>query len=635
MQTTPPPAQTASDTSIPSIGRRFRINSFGLRLFLVIMGGALTGIGGMAFLFGETVKYQAEDQIRSTLDSKVSTIHEVTDQAENLAYGLNVSVSTLYVRRAETPGTYQELTRQLFQGRPEFVIGLGFGQKQYGILSAREWFFPYYQASAETAASLPQPSASETRQLTQTQPPEPRPEGRYTDQAEPTYFYPETDRYRDYFLPQANLWTTPYQRDRKLLLSYYSQIFDNQGVWLGTAVVDIDGTYLSTVLDEPVLRQGGQLMLLTKTGNVIANPAAPDELGTQTYEDIPELSALWAQMGSSDPAGFIEGETGYWAYTQIPEREWLMVAYVPYRVVFGQVMLITLGASTAVGLLLAGVVALAIRYLNRRLRPVLEECHRLSEVDDEMLKQLKNKDELEQLSISFFNLLEQLQLSQTRFRQEVVHSKEVEDQLKQAGAKVVNNQMRQQEEAQKLADVEAQLKAMTAQAETSQTRQQEAVQKLADVEAQLKAMTAQVETSQIRQQEVVQRLTAKLGTDPQKPPQEVAHLSEVVSVLAKEDLAVAELVDRDETDPVVAALNLLSHRLGSTFAQVLSVLNQVAQLRPTFTQVTQQIQAIEQGVMTTANAAHEQTTLVAEVQQWFEMTDDLSQVLAQQALMAN
>ncbi|MEM8810865.1 MAG: hypothetical protein AAGF01_33055, partial [Cyanobacteria bacterium P01_G01_bin.38] len=578
MQTTPPPAQTASDASMPVVGRRFRINSFGLRLFLVIMGGALTGIGGMAFLFGEKVKYQAEDQIKSTLNSKVSTIHEVTDQAENLAYGLNVSVSTLYIRRAETPGTYRELTRQLFQGRPEFVTGLGFGQKQYGILSEREWFFPYYQASAETAASLPQSSAPETGQLTQTQPPEPRPEGRYTDQAEPAYFYPETDRYRDYFLPQANLWTTPYQRDRKLLLSYYSQIFDNQGVWLGTAVVDIDGTYLSTVLDEPVLRQGGQLMLLTKTGDVIANPADPDALGTQTYEDIPELSALWAQMGASDPAGFIEGETGYWAYTQIPEREWLMVAYVPYRVVFGQVMLITLGASTAVGLLLAGVVALAIRYLNRRLRPVLEECHRLSEVDDEMLKQLNNKDELEQLSISFFNLLEQLQLSQTRFRQEVVHSKEVEDQLKQAGAKVATNQMRQQEEAQKLADVETQLKAMTAQAETSQMRQQETVQKLADVEAQLKAMTAQAETSQMRQQEVVQRLTEKLGADPQKPPQEVAHLSEVVSVLATEDLAVAESADRDEPDPVVAALNLLSHRLGSTFAQVLSVLNQVAQL---------------------------------------------------------
>ncbi|MEM8810745.1 MAG: methyl-accepting chemotaxis protein, partial [Cyanobacteria bacterium P01_G01_bin.38] len=104
---------------------------------------------------------------------------------------------------------------------------------------------------------------------------------------------------------------------------------------------------------------------------------------------------------------------------------------------------------------------------------------------------------------------------------------------------------------------------------------------------------------------------------------------------ATEDLAVAESADRDEPDPVVAALNLLSHRLGSTFAQVLSVLNQVAQLRPTFTQVTQQMQAIEQGVMTTANAAHEQTTLVAEVQQWIEMTDDLSQVLAQQALTAN
>ena len=395
------PIQTSKSDSKPVVRRRFRVNSFGLRLFLVIMGGAIVGMGGMAFLFGETVKYQAEDQIKSTLSNKVSTINDVVDQAETLAYGLNISVATLHVRRAETPETYQELTRQLFEGRPEFVNGLGFGQKEYGILPSQQWFFPYYQLSSSAI------SAAANTQSAETQPNETQADTRYVDQVAPQYFYPESERYQNYFLPQVNAWTTPYQSDRGVLLTYYSQIFDTQGQWLGTAVIDVDGTYLSTVLNEPVLRSGGELMLLTETGNVIANPSNPSQLGTQTYEDIPGLGDVWSQIDLRNP-GFIEGETGYWAYTQIPEQDWLMMAYVPYDVVFGQVTQITLGATAIVGLFLAGVVALTMRYLNRRLRSVLDECHRLSEIDDDMMKELQSKDELEQLSLSFFYLLEQL-----------------------------------------------------------------------------------------------------------------------------------------------------------------------------------------------------------------------------------
>ncbi|MEO1300542.1 MAG: hypothetical protein AAFW75_33210, partial [Cyanobacteria bacterium J06636_16] len=271
--------------------------------------------------------------------------------------------------------------------------GLGFGQAEYGVLPSQQWLFPYYHSAPSAIA----PADAE--------PAETQSEAIYVDQAAPENFYPETERYRDYFLPQTNLWTTPYQSDRGVLLTYYAQMFDPQGEWLGTAVIDVDGTYLSAVLDEPVLRDGGELLLLSTTGNVIANPANPSELGTQTYEDIPGLGEVWSQM-SSDAPGFLEGETGYWAYTQIPERDWVLWAYVPYNVVFGRVMLITLGATTVVGLLLAAMVALVLRYLKRRLQPALAECHRLSETDDAMLEKLQNKDEIDQLSASFFYLLE-------------------------------------------------------------------------------------------------------------------------------------------------------------------------------------------------------------------------------------
>ncbi|MEO0408380.1 MAG: methyl-accepting chemotaxis protein [Cyanobacteria bacterium P01_A01_bin.135] len=394
------PTHPENTTNLPASKRRFRINSLGTRLFLIITGGVLAGMGGMALLFGETVKYQAEDQIKSTLRNKVSTISDVIDQAETLAYGLNVSVTTLHVRQAETQGTYQELVRQLFQGRPEFVTGLGFGQSENGVLPSTQWLFPYYYA-APAAAPVSESSSSEEQ-------PASKAETLYIDQSEPEYFYPETARYRDYFLPQESRWTTPYQSDRGTLLTYYSQMFAPEGDWLGTVVIDVDGTYLSQVLNEPVLRDGGRLMLLSADGNVIANPSQSSDLGKQTYQDIPGLSEIWSEVGL-EPLGFLEGETGYWSYTQIPEKDWLLVAHVPYRIVFGRVMIITLGATTVVGLLLAGMVALVIRYLNRRLKPSLTLCQRLADMDSVMMEQLQDKDEIDQLSASFFYLLEQHQ----------------------------------------------------------------------------------------------------------------------------------------------------------------------------------------------------------------------------------
>lgn len=386
---------------LPITQRRFRFNSLGFRLFLVITGGVVAGMGGMSLLFGETVKFQAEDQIKSTLNNKVSTIEDVIAQAETLAYGLNVSVTTLHVRRAETPETYQELVRQLFQGRPEFVTGLGFGQSEYGVLPSQQWLFPYYYAVAAATSPSTTPAATEPSAATSS-------ELLYTDQATPENFYPETARYRDYFLPQENRWTTPYQSDRGVLLTYYSQIFGSQGNWLGTVVIDVDGTHLSTVLDEPVLRDGGGLILLSKAGDVIANPSNTGNLGTQTYKDIPGLEEIWPQI-DAETAGFLEAETGYWAYTSVPERDWLLLAHVPYKTVFGRVVLITLGATTTVGLLLAGMVALIIRYLNQRLQPALAECHRLSVAEGTTIEQLQNKDEIEQLSAAFFFLLERYQ----------------------------------------------------------------------------------------------------------------------------------------------------------------------------------------------------------------------------------
>ena len=311
-QESPPGAKKQSPKRI--LVRWLQLNTFGGRLFWMIMVGALTGVGGMAFLFSEMIKYQAEDQVRSTLDGQVNAIASVTTAAETLASGLGVSATTLHERQAQYADTYRELTLQLFERRPEFVTGLGVGQRENGILPNQPWLFPYYWVT---------PTADGTNS---DQP------VLYEDFADDEgEFYPDSDRYRDYFVSQTAVWTEPYQQETSRLLTYYLPLFTSDDRWLGTALVDIDGDYLSELLNKPVFRQMGSFTLLTRSGTVIADPANPDN-NLKTYEDIPDLSALWQDV-DPDSTGFLEGETGYWAYAVVPGQDWLVFGFVPYAAI--------------------------------------------------------------------------------------------------------------------------------------------------------------------------------------------------------------------------------------------------------------------------------------------------------------
>ncbi|ESA33856.1 methyl-accepting chemotaxis protein [Leptolyngbya sp. Heron Island J] len=382
-----------------------QLDSFGGRLFWMIMVGALTGVGGMAFLFSEMVKYQAEDQVRSTLDGQVNAIASVTEAAETLANSLGISATTLHERQAQYADTYRELTLQLFERRPQFVVGLGLGQRENGLIVDQSWLFPYYWVDAAENESTPSQTSI-----------------RYEDFADNEgEFYPDGDRYRDYFLPQTSVWTEPYQTDINQLLTYYVPLFASDGRWLGTTLVDVDSQYLSDLLDQPVFRQMGNFTLLTRSGQIIADPANPEN-NLKSYNDIPKLQAIWPQVSLND-TGFLEGETGYWAYANVPDQDWVVIGYVPYAAVFNRIALITSAATALMIALLSTAIVLAIRSLNRRLRPVLNQCNQLAKTDSTLLAQWDTQDELNQLSLAFFNMLEQLNLREETIRR---HEREIQ-----------------------------------------------------------------------------------------------------------------------------------------------------------------------------------------------------------------
>ena len=396
----PSTPQSYQPTLVDKAKRWFRLNSFGGRLFWMIMLGALAGMGGMAFLFSEMLRRQAEDQVRSSVDSKVNAIASVTDSAETLAYSLGVSATTLHERGAQFPDTYRELVLQLFERRPEFVVGLGLGQSRNGLLVEQPWLFPYYSAITSTEDTAFDPDAI-----------------RYEDFADREgEFYPESERYEKYFKPQASLWTEPYKGDRSRLLTYYYPLFNREGRWLGTSLVDVDSRYLGNLLDDVVFQKAGSFLLVTQSGKVIADPTNP-VVTDQTYQNIPDLAAIWDQIETDGP-GFLKGKTGYWAYAMVPGQDWLLFGFVPYRAIYGRISRIAALTTGLMVLLLGTVVFLAIRRLNMRIKPILLQGKQFTNTDGSLLAEVAvaQQDELEQLSMSFFNILNQLNVHQETIR---------------------------------------------------------------------------------------------------------------------------------------------------------------------------------------------------------------------------
>lgn len=363
--------------------------------------GTLAGLGGMAVFFSEMLKEQAEEQVRSSLDGKVNAIASVTDTAETLAYGLGVSATTLHERRAQYADTYREIVLQLFERRPEFVVGLGLGQSKNGIIVDQPWMFPYYSViTAQEDTSFDQNTIV------------------YEDLADDAgEFYPDTQRYQDYFLPQKSLWTEPYQAPNGRLLTYYLPMFGNDGDWLGTILVDINSQYLGQFLDDPVFRQTGHFLLMTQSGAIIADSAnAEGDPLRSTYKDIAELEALWSQVTNLGEPGFLEGKTGYWAYAPVPGQDWMLLGYVPYTAVYCRIIRLTAVTTALLMGLVTTVLYLAVRKLNRRLKPILLQCDQLPQTNAEVWVDWNSQDELDQLSLAFFKLLEQLNGQESTIR---------------------------------------------------------------------------------------------------------------------------------------------------------------------------------------------------------------------------
>jgi signal transduction histidine kinase/DNA-binding NarL/FixJ family response regulator len=413
--------------------------SIGSRLLLFVLVGALIGLSAMSGLFYQTLKQQAQNEIRKTLSTEVQRVEAEIMQVEEYTDGIGAGTQTLMQLNISTAEAYKALVFQFFQQRPKLVTGAGFVQTAYAILKNQEWFLPYFyvdQGAPDSVGELL---------------PAPHHKIRYLDVAE-AEFYPATDYYQFAVNSNKPIWQDPYDWYGITMASFFQPLFDQHQQISGYSVSDLNVTAISEQISGKVIRDEGYFVLLSKQGNLLGYPPDPTQTKAgANYQDIPELRKIWQQT-QTQSSGLIEAEGKIWAYEHIPQTDWVMLAAVPKSVVIMPVLGITLGGALGAATILILVVIRFVQWLNRRLQPIIEQCNQIAQTDETNIDRAVElishsaRDELEILSISFDRMTAQLRASFTELEQRVVErtaelkeAKEAADSANQAKSEFLAN----------------------------------------------------------------------------------------------------------------------------------------------------------------------------------------------------
>jgi signal transduction histidine kinase/CheY-like chemotaxis protein len=411
-------------------------NSIGTRLFLYVLGGALVGLGGISYFFYQALERQAKAEIRGDLSTQVEAIEGQLTEAAQSSRSITAAVATLKQQGIEDPERYKEFAFNFFQHRSSLTMGVGFGQEPFQLASDRRWYFPYFFVDQKTpdqvGKTLPAPNSHI----------------RYADVSK-VEDYSKQDYYKIPITTKKPIWMEPYQWYSITMTTYTAPILDERNKSVGQVGIDVNVTALNQNIKTPTVWGKGYFTILSEKGNLLSYPPNPQKAkDLATYEDIPELKEIWQQIGKTE-SGLIHTPGTYWAYQRIKGTNWLMLASVPQSVVLTPALLITLEGAFGAGIVLALVVFLFVRQLNRRLQPILNECHQLADADAQRSLRLNEEtngteipgnipstqrltiqgtDELDILSKSFSQMTAQLKESfeglELRVEQRTVELKE-------------------------------------------------------------------------------------------------------------------------------------------------------------------------------------------------------------------
>ncbi len=365
----------------------------------------------MSYFFYRVLENQAKDEIQETLNTQVEAIEGELDKAEQTMLSVVASVKTLNRLGIKDAKVYRQMVFDQFQMRSPLTMALSFGQAPFKLVPSQKAYWPYFFLDQKT----PDPIGEAL--------PPPHSDTRYADVCIVDPICLEQEYYQRPIATGRPIWLEPYEWSGFTLTTTTASILDDQNQLLGVSGLDINVTVLSQQVKAPAKWGSGYFTILSEKGNLLAYPPDPQKAkALSTFADVPHLKEVWEKIGTQ-PKGMLRSQDHYWAYQRIQGTNWIMLAIVPQSVVLGPVFAITLSSALAVGILLAGVVLLFVRWLNHRLRPILEECQQMAAIDTQRSHRLEAEpvtpilleqsatDELGILAQSFHQMATQLQAS--------------------------------------------------------------------------------------------------------------------------------------------------------------------------------------------------------------------------------
>jgi methyl-accepting chemotaxis protein PixJ len=400
-----PPIPKIDRSSISKKRKRSPIKSIGTKLLLAIIGGAVVGLGGTAYLFDRTLEGQATEKIQTTLTLEVREIETELTAVTRAATDLGTSVQFFQELGVQDKQVYEALTLKFFRTRPQWGMAAYFFQTNRGILQSQEWYYPYFYLDQKTQGQLG------------TRLPAPDDNIIYSELFQDDN-YPIRDYYKVPVARKADTWVEPFPWYGNTVTTFTTPIFDREKRLIGFSGMDVNVTTLEREIPATVINNAGFFTLLSEQGKILSySPDPKKAIDRANYDTVPELKEIWTQIGTKE-TGFIRSGDKYWAFRRLPTTNWLLIASVPVSVVQMPVLEITLAGTLGAGLILAGTVFWFIRGLNKKLAPIVGECENLADLDPKMREAIRKSDEIEGLSISLFELLRQLKAERERVQQQ-------------------------------------------------------------------------------------------------------------------------------------------------------------------------------------------------------------------------
>ncbi len=381
-------------------------HSIGARLLFYVLGTALISLIGMSYLFYKVLQERTEQAIITNLEVQVKFIEVQLARIEETMYSLASSVSVMHESSAKhTLEDYKQLAFNFYLNRPSLVVGTGFGQTPRKIDPDCQGFWHYFYTDPKDPSAvgkiLPPPYDST----------------RYADLFVTDQYFTQTY----YTLPvsqRRSIWTDSYKWYTITMVNFVSPIFSKNNDLLGIVGADIDVTELTRQIKTPLNWEHGYHVLLTEKGDLLSYPPQPEKaINIENYQQIPDISAIWDIL-QTHQKGFTHYNGNFWAYQRVANTKWLMLVSVPEsQIILSAIKITVIGVFVAGGILMFVVISF-VRWLNKRLQPILDECDRLIENNSSVnstntnqprVSMNKNMDEIEVLSHSFYHMTKQLE----------------------------------------------------------------------------------------------------------------------------------------------------------------------------------------------------------------------------------